>query len=139
MKTLHIIVLTAAVLISSSTFSGDMPGSDTRAEIIALDKAWIEAEVGRDQAALENILDEQFLATFASGKTIDRTTFIATIMQSDIKPFEVIHEEIRVHGNTVVVIDSSTDRKTKYTWIAVRKGESWKVVSEVFSRVAEAR
>jgi len=58
-------------------------------------------------------------------------------MQSDIKPLDVIQEEIRVHGNTVVVIDSSTDRKTKHTWVAVRKGGSWKVVSEVFSRVAE--
>jgi len=34
--------------------------------------------------------------------------FMAMILQSDIKPSGVIHEEIRVHGNTVVVIRQGT-------------------------------
>jgi len=139
MKSKRFIALVTLVLSSPCALAGELAGPDARAEIIALDNAWITAEVERDQAALENILDEQFFATFASGRTIDRTAFVSMIMQSDIKPFEVIHEEIRVHGDTVVVIDSSTDRKTKYTWVAVRKGETWKVVSEVFSRVAGAQ
>lgn len=139
MNVKHTLAVMVAILVPSFAPSAEMPVPDARAGIIALDDAWIRAEVGRDRAALEAILDEQFLATLSSGKTIDRTEFISTVMNSDIKPFEVIHEEIRVHGNTVVVIDSSTDRKTRYTWVAVRKGESWKVVSEVFSKVSEAQ
>jgi len=138
MKARHFIAFLAAVLISPCALSAETTGSDVKAEIIALDNAWIEAEVGQDQAALETILDERFLATFASGRTIDRATFISIVMQSDIEPFEVVHEEIRIHGNTAVVVDTSTDGKTKYTWVAVKKGKSWKVISEVFSKIAEA-
>lgn len=105
------------------------------AELIALDDAWIEAEVGGDRKALERILDEQFLATWASGKTIDRTAFIDYILSKEIPPFDVVHDAIRVHGDTAVVIDLSETGKTKYTWIAVKRDGRWRVISETISRV----
>ena len=108
-----------------------------KTELIALDDAWIDAEVGHDKDALEQILDERFLATFASGKTIDRTVYIDWIMNSDIKPFKVIHESIQIHGDVAVVIDRSESGKTKFTWIAVRKDGKWRVISETFSKVTE--
>jgi len=43
MKRSHIIVFMAAALISSSVSHGEIPGSDARAEIIALDNAWVMA------------------------------------------------------------------------------------------------
>lgn len=135
MTSRHVVVLLLTSLLSSHARSDDIPSGEVTAEIVALDNAWIQAEVERDRAALEKILDEQFLVTYSSGKTIDRAAFISRIMQSDIKPFEVIHEEIRVHGNTVLVIDSSTDKKTRFVWIAVKKGDQWKVISEVFVTV----
>jgi D-alanyl-D-alanine dipeptidase len=107
--------------------------------VIALDNAWIDAEVRRDRAALERILDEQFLATFASGRTIDRTAFIDRMMKAAIEPFEVVHDVIRIHGDTAVVIDSSSDGTSKYTWIAVKRQGQWRVISETFSNVAAAK
>lgn len=85
------------------------------AEIIALDDAWIDAEVGGDRDALERILDEDFLATFASGRTIDRTTFIDLVLANRPAPFSVTHGSIRVHGDTALIIDASADGKTKFT------------------------
>jgi hypothetical protein len=105
------------------------------AELIALDDAWIDAEVSGDRKALERILDEQFLATWASGKTIDRTAYIDYILSEEISPFSVVHDDIRVHGDTAVVIDVSESGKTKFTWIAVKREGQWRVISETFSRV----
>jgi len=104
-------------------------------ELIALDEAWINAEVSGDRIALERILHEDFLATFASGRTIDRNTFIDRILESPPAPFSVTHESMRVHGDTAVVIDVSEDGKTKFTWIAVKRAGQWRVISETFSRV----
>jgi hypothetical protein len=109
--------------------------SSQQAELVALTRAWIEAEVHRDQAALERILDERFLATYASGKTIDRSAFIDAIMRSKLEPFTVINQVIDVHGDTALVIDASENGKTKFTWIAVRKEGQWRVISETFSHV----
>lgn len=46
-----------------------------------------------------------------------------------------MHEEIRVHGDTAVVIDVSAPGKTKFTWIAVKQDGHWRVISETFSKV----
>lgn len=105
------------------------------AEIIALDDAWIDAEVEGDRDALERILHEDFLATFASGHTIDRTTFIDRVLANRPAPFSVSHESIRLHGDTAVVIDVSANGKTKFTWIAIKRNGQWRVVSETFSKV----
>ena len=93
-----------------------------------------------DKVALENILDERFLTTFASsGKTVDRTTYIARIMQTEIPPFEVLNEVVDIHGEaTALVIATTTDRTTKFTWVAARKAGQWKVISETFSKIAGA-
>jgi hypothetical protein len=40
-----------------------------------------------------------------------------------------------VHGNTAVVIDVSEDGKTKFTWIARRLNDEWKVIAQTFSNV----
>ena len=114
--------------------------SGAQSELIALSDAWIAAEVKHDKVALENILDERFLATFASsGKTVDRTTYIARIMQTEIPPFEVLNEVVDIHGEaTALVIATTTDRTTKFTWVAARKAGQWKVISETFSKIAGA-
>jgi hypothetical protein len=111
--------------------------SSGQAELVALSDAWIDAEVHRDQAALERILDERFLATYASGKTIDRGAFIDGIMRSKLEPFTVVNQVIDIHGDTALVIAVSQGGKTKFTWIAVRKAGQWKAISETFSHVAE--
>ena len=111
--------------------------SSEQAELVALSDAWIDAEVRHDRAALEQILDERFLATFASsGKTIDRSAYIAWILRTELEPFQVVNEVVDVHGDTALVIAVSEGGTTKFTWIAVRKEGQWKVISETFSRVA---
>jgi phosphosulfolactate synthase (CoM biosynthesis protein A) len=109
--------------------------SSEQAELVALTNAWIDAEVHRDQAVLERILDERFLATYASGKTIDRSAFIDAIMRSNLEPFTVVNQVIDIHGDTALVIDASESGKTKFTWVAVRKEGRWRVISETFSHV----
>jgi|GEM_PF-2942496 len=104
-------------------------------QVIALDDAWIDAEVSGDREALERILHEEFLATYASGQTIDRTMFIQKVVGSELAPFRVIHDAIRLHGDTALVIDLSESGRTKYTWIAVKRNGQWRVISETFSRV----
>jgi len=111
------------------------PVSAAEAELIALDNAWIDAEVRGDRAALERILHEEFLATYPSGRTVDRATFIDDVLKNDIAPFVVIHESIRVHGDTALIIDVSESGNMKYTWVAVRTSGRWRVISETFTKV----
>ena len=112
-----------------------VPDSVRGAELIALDDAWIDAEVRGDRSALERILHEDFVATLASGRTVDRSSFIDAVLANPPAPFRVAHELIRVHADTALVIDVSESGKTKFTWIAIRRDGEWRVISETFSRV----
>ena len=112
--------------------------SPEQSELISLSDAWVAAEVGHDKAVLERILDERFLSTFASsGQTVDRSAYIEWIMQTQIDPFKVVNEIVNIHGDTALVI--STAGTTKFTWVAVKKGGQWVVISQTFSKIRETR
>jgi hypothetical protein len=112
---------------------------EVREELTALVDAWIDAEVESDGRALEEILHEDFLSTFASGKTLDRTSYIDYIIGLDIAPFKVKNESMVQHGDTVVVIDISESGATKFTWIAVSRNDRWKIIAQTFSNVKAPR
>ena len=109
--------------------------SARESELIALSDAWIDAEVRSDADALARLLDERFMVTFASGRTLDRAEFIEWVRQAEMKPFQVTNEAILLHGDTAVVIGVNTERTVKFTWVAVKRAQGWRVVSETFSRV----
>lgn len=104
-------------------------------ELVALSNEWIDAEVHHDKAALERLLDERFLVTFASGKTVDRTEFVDRIMNTKIEPFDVLNEVVNVHGDAALIIGTTPDHSTKFTWVAVKKAGQWRVISETFSKI----
>ena len=112
---------------------------EVRKELTALVEAWIDAEVQSDGSALEGILHEDFLSTFASGTTLDRTSYIDFIIGLDLSPFTVKNESMVQHGDTVVVIDVSESGATKFTWVAVSRDDQWKVVAQTFSNVETSR
>jgi len=137
------VVFAASILAFSSQVAADSRINsvepEIRAELTALEAAWIDAEVEGDRNALEGILHEDFLSTFASGETLDRSSYIDFIVGLDISPFKVKNESMAQHGDTVVVIDVSEDGTTKFTWIAVRRDSQWKVIAQTFSRVESSR
>jgi ketosteroid isomerase-like protein len=110
-------------------------GSGQESELIALSNAWVDAEVHHDKAALERILDERFLVTFTSGSTNDRTAFVDRIMTAEIKPFDVLNEVVNIYGDTALVISTTADHATKFTWVAVKKDGQWRVISETFTKM----
>jgi hypothetical protein len=104
-------------------------------ELVARSDARIAAEVGKEATALERLPAERFMVTFDSGATMNRAEFIEWIRKAGIKPFQVINESIVLHGDTAVVIGANSERTVKFTWVAVKNAERWRVVSEIFSRV----
>ena len=133
------VILAAAVLSQHSPVAADSKidsvKPEVREELTALVEAWIDAEVQSDGSALEEILHEDFLSTFASGKTLDRASYIDFIIGLDISPFKIKNESMVQHGDTVVVIDISESGATKFTWIAVSRDGQWKVIAQTFSNI----
>ena len=110
--------------------------SSAEQELHALDLAWCNAEVAHDRKALEQILDEGFVVTLRSGKTLDRAEFIDFIVGRQIPPFEAVHDVIHVFGDTAIVVDRfGTGLATKATWVAIRREGRWRVVAEALAKI----
>lgn len=131
----------AALLLSGCTTlpSDRQIAAADEEQLLALEREWVEAEVKHDRQALERILDERLVVVYASGKTSDRTDFIKMILSKPIAPYKVINDMVRVFGDTAVVVDRfGPGLATKVTWVAIKRDGRWRVISETFSRVAEA-
>ena len=115
---------------------GHAGGLDATSEVIALSDAWIQAEINQNKGTLERVLDEQFLATLTSGKTIDRRAYIEWITSSKIDPFEVDREAIKVHGDAALVVGVIKGENLKVSWVAVRKSGTWRAISLTFSKTS---
>jgi hypothetical protein len=135
-KTIMIAALLAGAAANAEELAEASPSLADKAALTALVEAWIDAEVFGDRKALQDILDEAFVSTFASGKTVDRNAYIGFIISQDIPPFTVTNDFMAVHGDTAVVIDVSESGKTKFTWIARRVNGAWKVIAQTFTQVA---
>ncbi len=111
-------------------------GSSPEEQLLALDKAWVEAEVKHERKAIERILDEKLLVTFGSGKTTEREEFIAAILSEPVAPYEVVHDLVQVFRDTAIVVDHfGTGLKANVTWVAIRRNGQWRVIAETFSSV----
>ncbi len=116
--------------------AGHAGGLSTVSEVNALSDDWIQAEINQDKGTLERVLDENFLATLTSGKTIDKRAYIERITSSKIDPFEVDREAIKVHGDVALVIGIIKGEALKVSWVAVRRSGTWRAISLTFSKVS---
>ncbi len=129
-----IVMIACAVLAATADVRAEGAAST---ELRQLVEAWIDAEVAGDRLALESILHEDFLSTFSNGRTIGRDAYIDFIVGQTIQPFTVINESTVLYGDTAVVVDVSGSGKTKFTWVAVRSGETWRAVAQTFTSVEQ--
>ena len=129
-------ILAVCVLLSARAQS--VPAQKAEDEIFALDKMWVTAEVEHDRETLERILDEALVVTGSSGTTVGRKEFIDRLLSRPASPFEVVHELVRIHGETAVVVDRFGEGlKMKSTWVAVKKNGQWRVVAEHFTSIRQ--
>jgi ketosteroid isomerase-like protein len=79
------------------------PASVAEREILALERAWDEAEVRRDGAALDAILDDRFVLTFGGEPPMDKATVMKNVLASENPlPSTTTEERIIVDGDVAV-------------------------------------
>jgi ketosteroid isomerase-like protein len=125
-------ILATGMLVVASAAAGPNPasmakGSDAKHAVLALEDQWVQAEIHRDEAVLQRILDSRFVVTFGSGKTVDKATFIEGIVadKGTILSQELTDRIVLVEDNTVVVVETDTARGKN------ADGEPWTAVLRI--------
>lgn len=115
---------------------------DKKADAIkAADKAWADATVKNDRAALGKLLADDLTYTHSNGDTDTKQAFIENLSNGKRKYTKLQHEgmEVRVYGNTAVLsataqIETLQGGKAgpahlRFIHVWVQKGGQWQLVA----------
>lgn len=144
---LSVCALVSAAFASEANVAGPS-ATDVKQQLIDLEEVWVTAENTHDTATLHRILDDRFVATWASGKTVDKEAFIKGVTSGDINPTmtqTLTDRTFLIDGDTAVVVETDTVRSTKdgketikvyrITVTYIRRNGRWTALAEHMVKV----
>jgi hypothetical protein len=106
-------------------------------EVIKIDRAFDEATMKKDKAALERMLASEYFYIHSNGQTSDKATEIADSMQMNWTSSKLDDLKARSYGDVVIVTGVQTltgsargyvSGARRYTNIWVRRNNQWQIV-----------
>ena len=113
----------------------------SEADIIALERQWVEIYTRNDADSFAELLTHDFIYTSPVGEKVSRQTYLDNLRDGTVKltSVEPSDEEIRIHGDTAVVTATWTvdeayrgtpfQGPARITRVWVRDGEAWKALA----------
>lgn len=130
----------AASLAGAEAADGLAPG-DAKQQVLDVTQAWIAAENKHDAAALDQILDDQFISTFAANPPRGKDAFIKGITKGEIDPTQsqtITDEKVIVEGDTAILTGVNAFHSTaktpippmRFTITYVKRQGHWRALAE---------
>jgi len=116
-------------------------------KLLVLERMWNEAQVNRDAAALDALVDNRFVNTEWDGEVSDKQHFLTDIRDPLFKPSLLTIQNVKMNffGNTSVVTgtyhaqgtykDKAYDHVGRFTDTWVLNGDKWQCVASHTSLV----
>lgn len=107
-----------ALMLSLGLTAGANPGaaqSDDTSKIIAMENLWNQMQMNHDAAAMEKMIDDDFVLTDYDGNLLDKKQFLGSIKDMSIKLTQEMSEGMKLHphGNTVVITGATREKGTQ--------------------------
>jgi ketosteroid isomerase-like protein len=135
-------------------FTAALPASAQRVQsdqevLVALERAWNEAFYRRDVAFIEQLLAEEFTATYDDGRIGDKATELALVTAFDQAVQSATPEDfaVRVYRDTALVWftlrlvgikdGQRSEMALRYTDVWIIRDGRWQCVSSQSTRVAQ--
>lgn len=122
------------------------PANAVEQELLKIERAWLDAYLKRDVAAMERIESDDFTITHANGQVITKAQEIASLKRSTTADssmsFSTEDTKVRVYGDTAVLtgifVSKSKDstERSRYTDVYVKRNGQWQVVASQLTRLA---
>ncbi len=123
---------------------------DAKAQVMNTLRDWAKAENEHDAAALDRILDDQFISTSGFGKPHSKQDFIKALTKGKADPRQsqtLEDETVVVEGDTAVDVGTNifhmSDKSApdglalRYTITFVRKGGHWRALAEHIVKISQ--
>jgi len=141
--TRNILVAVLAASFIACAAQAQTSRSPAEQEAVQMLRDWVTAENEHDAAALDRILDDQFISTYAAGKPRGKAAFIASLTKGKADPRQtqsIEDETIVVDGDTAILVGTNIFHRTdhaepdglalRYTITCVRRHGRWVALAE---------
>lgn len=121
------LIVTVALLTSLAALSPFVSAQDdeasSRAEVLALEKAWNQAYKAGDIKALSGILDNSLVLVEDDGSLQTKSEFLATVKAATGNQEQVAPESltVRVFGDTAIAVGVIAVKETKGSKVTVHR------------------
>lgn len=91
------------------------PQSDDASKLIAMENLWNQMQLNHDSAAMEKMIDENFVLTDYDGSILNKTQFLAAIKDASVQLTTEMSEGMKLHehGLTVIVTGATREKGTQ--------------------------
>jgi ketosteroid isomerase-like protein len=137
-----LVLVTIALWVTGNLHAQDKAVSPDETALIKLENDWMNAENRHDAVALNSILSDKFIATFATDKAIDKHTYLKNLTDGAIDPTaqqEIVNENVVIDTNTAVIVLINTIRGTRkgkpfdvayrITVTFIKNGDHWNALA----------
>ena len=148
--TMRVAVIAVLVVTATVAVPAAQP-TDSREQLLNLEKEWEDAEKNHDVTMLRRILDDRFIVTLGD-KTADKEAFIKLFSAGAVDPTEsatLTYEAVIIDGDTAVLVGTETAHGTRegaaytrvyrYTTTYIRRQGRWQALAEHIVRVPQAQ
>jgi hypothetical protein len=135
-----IAVLMALSTARSEADASNAPAPGDEQQVIATETAWVDAEVKRDAAVLNRVLDERFLVNSSTGVPRDKASVIADVLSWKMVSQAITDRTVLVDGDTAIVFGTATFRfavegkddersAARYTTTYIKRDGRWRALA----------
>ena len=137
------------ILVAVPSFAGQRPGESDQQSLISLEREWNEAFYAHDVSAIENLLADEFTATYDDGSRGDRARELSLTREFNQQVESAVQDDftVRIYGDAAVVWftlrltgikqGKRTQLSLSYTDVWVLRDGRWQCVSAQSTKLAE--
>lgn len=141
MKRIWALSLAIAALGLAVLIEGRLKAADDETQLIQLERAWNQAEMGRDPGAIAALFDDTLVYVDYDGKLMNKAEYLRSVADPSLKPDHLYDEGMKVHvyGNAGVVTgvyrETGTTkgkpytRRARFTDTWIKQDGHWKCVA----------
>lgn len=135
-----IMVVVALFSVRTQADGPAVPVLTDEQQVIATESDWVQAEVHRDAAVLERVLDDRFLVNSSTGELSDKAAVIAEVLGWKMISQTITDRTVVVDGNTAIVfgtanfrfaVDGKDDEVSagRYTTTYIKRDGRWRALA----------
>jgi len=134
-----ILSIAVLVLAMSSVAVGQYKKGSVEEQLIALDKAWTQAELKGDKKAAGALLGEDFVGTTQRGEIETKAEYLANVTANsdNVKADDY---KVTIHGNTAIMTHRSTvdgvrNIQFRSTHVWMKRNGKWLIIAHHGSQI----